>query len=75
MDPFPHINENVLFGKGDVERVSNVSIKQMCATNRCIQLLIDNSFDITVIILLLCFDILSDQIIISSLFCHFLVFK
>ena len=36
VDPFPHINENVLFGKGDVERVSNVSIKQMCATNRCV---------------------------------------
>ena len=38
-------------------------------------LLIDNSFDITLMILLLCFDILSDQIIISSPFCHFLVYK
>ena len=58
--------ENVLFGKGKLERYSGCVIKQMCATERCVAD-IDNSFNITCMILLLHFDILSVEVGISAI--------
>ena len=34
--PVLNISENVLFGERDVERVSDVSIKQRGSTDRCV---------------------------------------
>ena len=34
--PVMNISENVLFGERDVERVSDVSIKQRGSTDRCV---------------------------------------
>ena len=72
MDPFPPISENVLFGKGDVERVSNVSINQRCATDRCAadRQLSNCNFNVFVAALL---DIGCWNQHVSP-FCHFLVF-
>ena len=46
--PVLNISENVLFGERDVERVSDVSIKQRGSTDRCVagrQLLLCNFND------------------------------
>ena len=48
MGPLTHISENVMFRERDVERVSDVSIKQRGSTDRCVanrQLLLYNFND------------------------------